>query len=140
MHARLAVGAIVFGEDGSVLLVQRGAPPRAGTWSLPGGKVEAGEDVATAAMREVLEEAGLVVVAGPVVEIVTLAGEGFLYEIHEVLCELRDAPLAPARPGDDARAVLWARREGFDTLGVTPEVRRVIAAALELRRVPSAAR
>jgi ADP-ribose pyrophosphatase YjhB (NUDIX family) len=133
MQARLAVGAVIFGEAGSVLLVQRGEPPLAGTWSLPGGKVEPGEDVAAAVEREVLEETGLAVDAGPVIEIVTLNAEGFVYEIHEILCELRRPSPAP-RAGDDARAVTWIGAAGLDDLGVTPEVRRVIAMAQSLCR------
>jgi len=38
----LGVGALIFDET-RVLLVERGRPPLAGEWSLPGGVVETGE-------------------------------------------------------------------------------------------------
>jgi 8-oxo-dGTP diphosphatase len=59
----LGVGAIVI-RDGSVLLVRRGRPPRKGSWSLPGGRVELGERLDQALEREVLEETGVRVAVG----------------------------------------------------------------------------
>lgn len=41
------------------LLVQRKNPPGAGTWSLPGGKINLGELVLDAGKREVFEETGI---------------------------------------------------------------------------------
>jgi 8-oxo-dGTP diphosphatase len=60
----VAVGAIVFDAAGRTLLVQRGKPPSAGSWSVPGGKLEAHETLAQAVAREVREETGLVVEVG----------------------------------------------------------------------------
>jgi acetyl-CoA carboxylase carboxyl transferase subunit beta len=134
MDARLAVGAVVFRQDGAVLLVQRGRPPRAGSWSLPGGKVEEGESIGEAVEREVLEETGLAVVAGPVVEVLTLSSDGYRYRVHDVRCTLRDPASADeASPGDDARDVRWCHDADLDSLGVTADVRRVVRAARLVR-------
>ena len=58
MRPEVCVGAIAV-EDGSLLLVRRGHGPAAGTWSVPGGRVEAGETLAEAVVRELLEETGV---------------------------------------------------------------------------------
>lgn len=53
-----AVGVVVLrGEE--VLLVRRGTAPRLGQWSLPGGRIEWGETVQAAALRELKEETGV---------------------------------------------------------------------------------
>jgi 8-oxo-dGTP diphosphatase len=58
-HWPKAAASIAVIRDGSVLLVERGKPPRAGLWSLPGGHIEAGETAANAALRELREETGV---------------------------------------------------------------------------------
>ncbi|MDY6776509.1 MAG: NUDIX hydrolase [Candidatus Nanohaloarchaea archaeon] len=50
---------IIIEESGEVVLIKRGAEPFRGTWSLPGGHVEEGEQVEEAAVREAREETGL---------------------------------------------------------------------------------
>ena len=60
------VGGIVR-HGGRLLLVKRGREPARGTWSVPGGRVEAGETDEQATAREVLEETGLRVVVGELV-------------------------------------------------------------------------
>src|ERR1700761_3001222 len=61
------VGAIITDAAGRLLLIQRGHDPGAGRWSLPGGRVEPGESDAEALAREMREETGLIVTAGPLV-------------------------------------------------------------------------
>jgi ADP-ribose pyrophosphatase YjhB (NUDIX family) len=64
---QLAVSAAIFrGPD--LLLVRRARSPAKGFYSLPGGRVEYGESLAEAVLREVMEETALSI------EIVALAG------------------------------------------------------------------
>ncbi len=52
------VGVVCLKGD-LVLLIKRGTPPRLGQWSLPGGRIEWGEAVDAAALRELKEETGV---------------------------------------------------------------------------------
>jgi len=56
---RPGVSIMVFRDD-RVLLAQRAKPPFCGMWSLPGGRIEAGEETHEAALRELMEETGIV--------------------------------------------------------------------------------
>src|SRR3954468_2277091 len=64
----VGVGAVVL-VDGRVVLVKRAHEPLMGEWNLPGGGVELGETLEQACAREVLEETGLMVTVGPVIEV-----------------------------------------------------------------------
>ncbi len=65
---KVGVGVVVV-QDGRLLLVRRGVPPGKGLWALPAGYVDAGEDPREAAAREALEETGLQVRVGAVVDV-----------------------------------------------------------------------
>jgi 8-oxo-dGTP diphosphatase len=54
----LAVSVAVF-REGRVLIAERRKPPLTGVFTLPGGMVEPGETLESAARRELLEETGL---------------------------------------------------------------------------------
>jgi 8-oxo-dGTP diphosphatase len=114
------VGAVVVDEAGRLLLVLRGRPPAEGTWSLPGGRVEAGEDDVAAVAREVLEETGLVVTVGDLVGMVRRDGpDGTVYEIADYRCVVEAGDL---RAGDDAADVRWYRPEGIDDVDTSPRL------------------
>ena len=103
-----AVGAIAV-RDGRLLLVKRGRPPAVGRWSVPGGRVEAGESEPDAVVREVAEETGLAVRVGALAGEVVRAGPGDVtYRIHDYYVQvLGGTELA----GDDADDVAWVAFE-----------------------------
>ena len=105
-HPRVrCVGAVVRDESGRLLLVLRGREPAMGTWSLPGGRVEAGETDAEALRRELAEETGLDVVPGAEVGAVLRDGAaGVTYEIHDYACDVAAGSLVA---GDDAADARW---------------------------------
>jgi 8-oxo-dGTP diphosphatase len=106
----VGVGAVVFDGD-RVLLVKRGHPPLKGEWSLPGGTVELGEALEAAVAREVLEETGLEVSVGQVVEVldrVDRAPDGrieYHFVIVDYACTVRGGSIASGSDADDARWV-----------------------------------
>jgi 8-oxo-dGTP diphosphatase len=80
-------------------MVRRRHPPAKGTWSLPGGRVEPGETMAAAALRETAEETGLTVGLGEVAGVVERIGEGFHYVIVDFWADVA-AGSVPAASGD----------------------------------------
>jgi 8-oxo-dGTP diphosphatase len=107
------VGGIVVDDQAGrgvrLLLVRRGQEPARGLWSVPGGRVEAGESDEVATAREVLEETALPVLVGRLVGTVERdAPAGGVYVIRDYLC--RPAPgadVADVRAGDDADDARW---------------------------------
>jgi ADP-ribose pyrophosphatase YjhB (NUDIX family) len=66
-NPRLVVTTIPVTEAGEAVLIRRGIEPGYGDWAQPGGFLEIDETVAEAAMRETLEETGLLVEPGALV-------------------------------------------------------------------------
>ena len=119
------VGAIVHDDDGRLLLVRRGHEPSRGLWSLPGGRVEPGESLTAAVEREVHEETGLRVEAGPLVGRVRIPGPGVVYEVVDFACELM-GPHAQPVAGDDADAVTFADVPALERLPCTPDLLEIL--------------
>jgi 8-oxo-dGTP diphosphatase len=100
----LCVGAVAL-LDGRLLLIRRGHGPAAGEWSVPGGRVEAGELIAEAVVREVREETGLECVCGELVGWVERLDD----DHHFVILDFDVTVLDDRDPvaGDDAAEAAW---------------------------------
>lgn len=101
----VCVGAVVV-EDEQLLLIRRGHGPAAGFWAVPGGRVEGGELLAEAVVRELLEETGLEGICGELVGWVERIADGRHFVIFDFLVTLLD-PTADPVPGDDAAEAAW---------------------------------
>src|ERR1700749_446046 len=113
------VGAIIKDGGGRMLLVQRGHEPGKGLWSVPGGKVEAGETDTEAVKREVMEETGLIVEGGPLIGSVRrpAGAPDAEFDIRDYAAEVTGGSLTP---GDDADAATWADPDEMATLPLVP--------------------
>ncbi len=126
------IAVVLRGER--LLLVRRGNRPDAGRWGFPGGKIEPGETVIAAALRELGEETG--VAAEPVevltaVDVIRRIGETLHhYVLVAVLCRWTAGEGAAA---SDAEELGWFDLAAIRTLDKSPDVERV--AELALRRI-----
>lgn len=125
------VGVVCLRGD-AVLLIRRGTPPRQGEWSLPGGRVEPGERVVDAALRELREETGVEARITGLVDVV----DGLFPEAgrHYVLIDYA-AEWVSGEPvaGDDALEARFVALAQIGTLIDWPETRRVIRMAADAR-------
>ena len=60
-YPRVGIGVMLFNNDGKILLGKRKGSHGAGEYSFPGGHLENGENLPACAMREVIEETGIVI-------------------------------------------------------------------------------
>ena len=132
----VGVGAVIV-QDGKVLIVKRKYDPLAGQWSLPGGGVELGETLEDSVAREMLEETGLEVAVGPVIEVfdrITRDERGevrYHFVLVDYLCWPVGGELQANSDVADARFVDPSELPEYH---LTVKANEVIARALELEQ------
>ncbi len=132
----VGIGVVVLKGD-RVLLIRRGKPPNAGSWSLPGGAQELGETVEQAARRELLEETGVTVGLLELLAVIDNirpdpAGR---VRYHYTIIDFA-APWVAGEPqaGSDAGAAEWAPLDRLEPYALWDQAVRVIASATQMLR------
>lgn len=121
------VGVAVI-NNGELLLVKRGRGPNAGLWAIPGGKVEWGESMRDAAVREVLEETGIEVKLDTVVWVGDSLGPGDPPAWHYTLVDFAGRMIGGnLTAGDDAEEVAWVPISEVLDLSVTPTMAGLVS-------------
>ncbi len=112
----VAVLAVVL-RDETALIVQRAQQPSQGRWGFPGGVLELGETVGEGAMRELLEETGVVAEPAGILNVhdaIHRDAEGRV-QFHYTLIAVRGIwQEGEGEPADDAAAVAWATRSDIE--------------------------
>lgn len=133
----VGVGAVIVDERGHVVLIKRRYEPLAGRWSLPGGAVELGETLEAGVAREMLEETGLEVDVGPVIEVfdrITVDEERRV-RYHYVLVDYLCWPVGgELRAGGDVDAAVVVDPADLPDYRLTGKAAAVIDRALQLAR------
>lgn len=116
-----AVGAIVM-DKGRLLMVLRDREPLKGYWTLPGGRVELGESMREAIVREVREETGIDIdVDGllGVVERIVRDDDGAIVYHYVILDFVATPRTTEVKAGDDAADVRWVPVDELHDLKLT---------------------
>lgn len=127
MASQPNAASVALIDRDKVLLIQRARPPYDGLWTLPGGRLEPGEDAEACAVREVREEVGLRVFALRPVSRLTLGDGRFRLQVFAT--EAFEGDIAPS---DEILAYRWERPDALHGLAVTPHLPETLAAAFRL--------
>lgn len=110
VNPRVVVTTLPVTDAGEVVLLRRGIEPGYGAWAQPGGFLEVDETVAEAAVRETLEETGLVVHPGELVGIYSrleAAVVVLVFEARITAGAIRETPEALEVRAFAAEAIPW---------------------------------
>ncbi len=114
-----AVLAVVV-RRGRVLLVRRANPPDRGRWGFPGGRIEPGETLVAAALRELAEETGVAAEDGEVltaIDSIHRDGDERLAHHFVLVAVLCRGSVGEGAAADDALETGWFAPDEVWSLG-----------------------
>jgi 8-oxo-dGTP diphosphatase len=132
----VGVGAVIWNADHQIVLIRRGKEPRMGEWSIPGGRLEWGEGLREALLREVREETGLTVEIENLIDVVDSITRDPMGAVlrHYVLIDFTARHVAGAlRCGSDAAEARWVPYGGIGEYALWTETRRIIDTSARMR-------
>ena len=112
-----------------VLLIERAREPSIGKWTLPGGRLEAGESPEACAIREVREELGLSVYGLKSLGVLKLGPQG-LHHLAVFATQTFEGEIVPDPL--EVRAWKWAKAHQIGQLDTTIDLNDVVARAFRL--------
>ena len=134
----VGVGALIFTPDlERVLLIERGAPPARGRWSVPGGLVERGESLRAACARELEEETGVnAELRGEVKVLERIIGPPGPVIHHFIIFDFWGVAAAEATPvaASDVADARWVELAEVSRLPTTAGLESVVERGLQLAR------
>ena len=135
-QVHVAVAVVVVNEQ-DVLIAKRPVDKhQGGLWEFPGGKVEEGETVQAALIRELAEEVALSVAAENISSLMQIPfdypDKRVLLDVMWVEASINDALLAHGAEGQEVRWVPYQRLAEFDF----PEANKTIVAKITERLSP----
>ena len=102
----LSVDAVLFDQQGRLLLIRRKYPPYQGQYALPGGFVDYGETVEAAVQRELEEETGIRTGTGRLVGVYSAPDRDPRRHNVSVAFLMQPSPQQPVG-GDDAASAAY---------------------------------
>lgn len=119
----LAVCVAIW-QDDKILLVQRANAPNKELWALPGGKVDVGETIAAAAIRELREETSLQADPKNIFFVREIIEDGFHYVLN---CIRAENPFGTLAAGDDAADAKWMSLTDIQAVKTVPGLSDILA-------------
>src|SRR6516164_3990109 len=135
-HPFIGIGAVIVRGD-HALLVRRATEPLKGEWSVPGGVLELGEKLRVGAAREALEETGMTVEVGDVLDVFDsiIPDARGRTQYHFVLIDFLCRPIAgEAKAGSDVSDLKWINEEDLAHLDLRDSIAEVVRKGLTAAR------
>jgi len=126
---QIGVGAVVFNDRGEVLLVKRRNEPAKNMWTIPGGRLKAGETLKQTAEREIFEETSIEIEVNEIIYTFELIEKDYngTIKFHYIIIDFDARYLSGELfAGDDALEAGWISAEVFRTIDANNSTKKLL--------------